>query len=90
MRWRDAAECKLDAMMDQAFAMRARAGADLIEQGDRAFFQQAGADAAEHIVRGLALQDDIVDSVGVQQLPEQQACGSRADDCYFGPQYLLP
>ena len=47
-----AAERQFDAVMDQALAMRARAGADLVEQRDRAFFEQAGADAAEHIVAG--------------------------------------
>ena len=85
-----AAEGEFDAMMDQALAMRARAGADFIEQRHRAFFEQAGADAAEHIVRRLALQDDVVDAVGVKQLPQQQSRRPRANDCYFCPQYLLP
>ena len=85
-----AAEGELDAMMDQAFAMRARAGADFVEQRHGAFFEQAGADAAEHIFRRLALQDDVVDAVSVQQLPKQQSGRPRADDCYFCPQYLLP
>ena len=61
-----AAEGEFDAVMDQPLAVRARAGADFVEQRHRAFFQQAGADAAEHIVRRLALQDDIVDAVSVQ------------------------
>ena len=90
MRWRAAAEGELDPVMDQALAVRARAGADLIEQRHRAFFEQAGADAAEHIVRRLALQDDVVNAVAVQQLPQQQSRRPRADDCYFCPQYLLP
>ena len=54
--------------MDQPLAVRARSGADLIEQRHRALFEQAGADAAEHIVGRLAFQDDVVDSVAVQQL----------------------
>ena len=86
-----AAEGELDAVMDQAFGMRALAGADLVEQRHRAFLEQAGADAAEHIFAGLALQNDVVDAVAVQQLPEQQSRRTRADDCYFRPQYpLLP
>ena len=32
--------------MDQALAVRARAGAGFVEQRDRAFLEQAGADAA--------------------------------------------
>ncbi len=85
-----AAEGQLDAMMDQAFAVCARAGAHLVEQCDRSLFKQAGADAAEHIVRGLAFQNHVIDSIGVQQLPQQQSRRPRANDCYFCPQYLLP
>ncbi len=76
--------------MDQAFAVSARAGAHFVEQCDRSLFKQAGADAAEHIVRGLAFQNDVVDATAVQQLPQQQARRPRANDCYFCPQYLLP
>ncbi len=86
----DTAEGKLDAVMDQALAVRARAGADFIEQRHRSLLEQAGADAAEHIVRGLALEDDVVDSAIVKQLPQQQSRRPRANDCYFCPQYLLP
>ena len=82
-----AAEGELDAVMHQALAVRALAGADLVEQRHRSFFEQAGADAAEHIVRRLPLQDDVVDAVAVQQLPEQQSRRPGADDCYFCPQY---
>ena len=85
-----AAESQLDAMVDQALAMRPRAGADLVEQGHGALFEQPGADAAEHIVRRLAFQDDVVDAVGMKQLSQQQSCRSGADDGYFCPQYLLP
>ena len=85
----DAAERQFDAVMNQAFAMRPLAGAHFIEQSHRSFLQQSGADTAEHIVRGLALQNDVVDAMAVQQLPEQQSRRSRANDCYFCPQYLL-
>ena len=61
-----AAEGQFHAVMHQALAMGARAGADLVEQRHGAFFQQAGADAAEHIFRGLALENDIVDAVAVK------------------------
>src|SRR5580693_3310150 len=84
-----AAEGELDAMVDQAFAVRAPAGADLVEQRHRSFFKQAGADAAEHIIRRLAFQNDVVDSIGVKQLPQQQSRWPRTDDCYFCPQCLL-
>ena len=80
------AKGKLDAFMDQTFAVRALAGADLIEQCDGAFFQKAGPDAAKHVVWRLTLQDDVVDAAGVQQLTEQEAGRPRADDGYFRPQ----
>ena len=57
-----AAEGDLDAVMDEAFAMRAFAGADFVQQRYRAFLEQAGADAAEHIFAGLAFQNDVVDA----------------------------
>ena len=61
-----AAEREFDAMVDQPLAMGAGAGADLVEQRHGAFLEQAGADAAEHIFRRLALQNDVVDAVEVK------------------------
>jgi hypothetical protein len=72
--------------MDQAFAVRALAGADLIEQRDSALFQKAGPDAAKHIIRRVTFQNDVVDAAGVQQLTKQEAGRPRADDGYFRPQ----
>ena len=80
---------ELDAFMHQAFGMRPRAGADLVEQPDRSLLQKAGADAAQHVIRALPLQNDIVDAVFVQKLPKQQSCRPGPDDCDFCPQYLL-
>src|SRR6267154_3408512 len=48
-----AAKGELDAIVDQALATGARAGADLVEQRHRALFEQAGADPAEHVFRRL-------------------------------------
>ena len=76
--------------MYQAFGVRAAPGAGLVEQPDRSFLEQAGADAAQHIFARLPLQDDIVDAVAVKQLPEQQSRGTCANDCYFCPQHPLP
>lgn len=56
-----------------AIAMQARAAARLVEQTDGALFQDAGADAAEHMVPRVALEDDRVDAGLVQQLAKQQA-----------------
>jgi hypothetical protein len=64
-----AAEGEFDAMVDQPFAVGAGAGVDFIEQRHGAFLEQAGADAAKHVFRGLALDNDIVDAVKMKKLP---------------------
>ena len=79
-----AVDADLDAVVHQAFAVHARADAGLVEQIHRALLDDAGADAAEHIVAGLPLQDDVVDAGAVQQLPEQQAGRAGADDGDLG------
>ena len=62
---------------------------DFIEQRYRAFLEHAGPDAAEHVFRRLPFQDDVLDAVGVKQLPKHQSCRTGAYDCYFCPPYLL-
>ena len=81
-----AAKGKFDAFVDQAFVMRALAGADFVEQRDGAFFKKAGTNAAQHVFRRVTLQDHVVDAVSVQQLPKQQTGWPRANDRDFGPQ----
>ena len=68
--------------------MHAGADAGFVEQVDRDLFDDAGADAAEHVLAGLPLQDDVVDAVLVQQLAEQQARRPGADDGDLGAQDL--
>ena len=84
-----AAEGEFDTVMHQAFVVGAGSGTDFVEQRHRTLFKETGADAAEHIVGRVTLQDDVVDAMGAQQLPEQQSRRARANDCYFCPQYLL-
>ena len=79
-----AAEQHLEAAVHQAFAVHARAHAGLVHQVDADLLQHAGADAPEHVVAGLALEDDGVYAGLVQQLAEQQAGGARADDGDLG------
>ena len=73
-------DANLGAIMHQAFAVHARADACLVEEIDRHLLDDAGADAAEHIVAGMPLQDDVVDVVLLQQLAEQEARRPRPDD----------
>ena len=71
---------QLEAAARQAFGMHARTDAHLVEQVDGGLLQHAGADAAEHVVAGLALEDHRVDAGLVQQLSEQQAGRAGAND----------
>ena len=47
----------------------------------------AGTDAAEHVLTGLALKNDSLDASLVQQLAEQQTGRSRADDRNLGSRW---
>ena len=61
-----AAEGELHAVVDQALAMGPRAGADLVQQLDRAFLEQAGADPRQHVFAGLPFQDHVVDAAAMK------------------------
>ena len=73
-------EGDLHAFVDQPVARHAPVDAGLAQQVDHTLFQHAGADAAEHVVRGLAFEDHVVDAGLVQQLAEQEAVRTGADD----------
>lgn len=63
----------LEAAVHQAFLVHALAHACFVQQVDADLLQNAGADAAEYVVPGLAFEDDGVYTGLVQQLAEQQA-----------------
>ena len=48
------------------------------------FLDHAGADAAEHVLAGLPLQNDVVDAVLMQELAEQQSRRAGPDDGDLG------
>ena len=74
----------LDARVHQPLGVQARADAGFVEHRDRALLQDAGADAAEHVLGRALLEDDVVDAGALQQLTEQQPGGARADDGDLG------
>ena len=74
------AEQELDAVVHQPLAVHPLAHAGLVEQVDADLLEDAGADAAEHVLAAHPLDDDVVDPGVVQQLAEQQARGTGADD----------
>jgi hypothetical protein len=69
-----------EAVMHQALAVHALGHAGLAHQVDKAVFQHAGADATQHVVGRMALQDHIVDAAAMQQLAQQQPRRAGADD----------
>ena len=79
-----AAEQQIDAVVHQPFAAHAFTHTGFVEHVDRALLQHAGADALFHIRAALGFEDDGIDAVAVQKLPEQQARGARADDGDLG------
>ena len=81
---------QLDAVVHRAFGFHTLAHAGLGQQVDRDLFQDAGADAAQHVVAALTLDDDVVDAGFVQQLTEQQARWAGADDGDLGTHDLSP
>ena len=52
--------------MDETFAVHPLPDTGLVEQVDGRLLEHAGANAAEHVFAGLALDDDIVDAGLVQ------------------------
>ena len=84
-----ALEQHVEAAVDQAFLVHARADTHLVQQVHGDLFQNAGANTAQHVVAALALHDDGVDTGLVQQLAEQQAGGAGADDSDLGTHGVL-
>ena len=59
--------------MRQPFASHALAGAGLVYEIDGALFQHAGSDAAQHIVFGPLLKNDVIDASFRQKLTQQKS-----------------
>jgi hypothetical protein len=74
------AKRNLDAVMHEAFLVKPRRNAGLLQQANHALLDHARADSAEHIVRAPVLQNDRVDALLVQKLAEQEPGRPGADD----------
>ena len=80
MRCRAPTKADLHAVVQQPFGMQARGDTGALEHVDRALLEHAGADTAQDVFRAAPLQNERVDALPVQQLPQQQPRGSRAHD----------
>ena len=78
-----AAEAQLDAMMREAFALKAFADAGFDQQIDGALLQYAGAHAVLDVFAVATLEHDRVDARKMQQMRQQQAGRPRADNAYL-------
>ena len=83
-----ALEQHVKAAVQEALLVHARAHAGFVEQVHADLLKHAGADAGQHVVWALTLDQDGVNAGLVKQLPEQQAGRAAADDGDLGP--LLP
>ena len=78
-----------EAEVRPAAGIHASAHPGFMQQVHRDLLQDAGPDAAQHIVTALALKDDVVDASLVQQLAKQQAGRAGADDGQLGSHECL-
>ena len=72
MRWRPPAQPISMPSMHEALGMHARADAGFVEHRDHALLEHARADATEHVLAGVPLEDHVVDSRALQQLSQQE------------------
>ena len=75
-----AAEAEIDAVVEHAFALHARAHADLDQEVARPLLDQSGADAALDIVAAAVLQHDGLDARQMQEMRQHQPGRPGADD----------
>ncbi|MNT13563.1 hypothetical protein D3C72_1485380 [compost metagenome] len=61
---------QFNTLMHEPFRVHTLTHAGLAHQVDGALLQHPGADAPEHVLGRLALQDDVVDARARQQLPQ--------------------
>jgi hypothetical protein len=73
-------KAELDALMNEALPMHAGTDTGLIEQLGSTPFDDPGADASEYILGAALLEHDVIYAVLAQELPEQQAGRSGAND----------
>ena len=79
-----AVEGKIDAFVPQPLAREPPADADLAHQIDRALLEHARAYPFDDVLPAAVFEDDRVDALEMQQLPEHQSGRASADDADLG------
>jgi hypothetical protein len=84
-----ASESDLYASMRKSFVDQMLRDSEHRQQIDGSLLEDPRTYAGHHVIAGLAFQDDILNAVMVEKLPEHEAGGSAADDGYLGSQEFL-
>ena len=72
-----------DAFVPQTAALQTSAHTDRHEQIDGALLEHPGSDAIDDVLAIAVFDDDRVDAVEMEEVSEQQACRTCADDAYL-------
>src|SRR5690606_22299593 len=75
-----AEDIKEDTVMEQAFAFQAITDTAFNQEIDRTLLQHSGAHPLNDVVTGPVLYDDGIDPRQIQEVPQHQTCGARADN----------
>src|SRR5271168_3000953 len=78
-----AAETQVNPVMDETFPLHALADAGLRQQLRRAVLQHTRADAALAVIPAAVFDLHGPDAALMEQVPQQQSCGARADDSHL-------
>ena len=70
----------VSAVMYQALAVQSIGTTGLFEFAYGDLFEHTGSHAGHHVLRRLGFQNDVVDALLMQQLPQQQTRRARTDD----------
>jgi hypothetical protein len=79
-----AVNANLHAFVNEPVGMHACADAGFVEKIHRDLFDDASANAAEHVFAGLAFENDVVDATLVKKLTEQESRRAGSDDRDLG------
>src|SRR5262249_45415462 len=85
-----AAEGKVDAVVEHALALHARADAGLDQEVARPLLDQTGADAALDIVAAAVFQDDALHALEVEKMRQHQPGGPGTNDTDLRAHLVLP
>src|SRR5207247_10537584 len=80
-----AVELEVDAAVNEALPVHARAQPARAQELDRAVFEHTGSDTAFDVVAAPALENDRPDAGSRAQVREQETGGPRADHADLGP-----